>query len=270
MQQQQLFQPLDEHAIEIVRTYAPKDGRAIHVAYSGGKDSQVLLDVVKRSGVLFSAWYQFCPLDPKELRAFIKEQQYDPANAINIALPEKSLITVARERGMMPMRNRRWCCEVIKERRNDAPLTLTGIRWAESARRRRRRIIESCSRAGGFLLHPIINWRDEDVWAYIHGRGLPYCSLYDEGYRRLGCVLCPMTRNTEQQIQRFPWAVKIWRAVSKACFETRQQRGHQIFNTEKEQWEWWLERDAKANPDGDDCPLFDGILEDGDTAEDQP
>lgn len=258
--QRQLFQPLAEQSIEVLRTYAPKDGREILVAYSGGKDSCVLLDVVKRSGVPFHAVYRYCVLDPKELRAFIRLQMKDPANRLSIAWPEKSLVQIARERGVMPIRNRRWCCEVIKEKRNNDPLVVTGIRWAESARRRRRRQMESCDRVGGFMLHPIIAWRNEDVWSYIHERGLPYCSLYAEGYKRLGCVLCPMTRNTEQQIQRFPWAVKIWRAISRACYETRLTRGHQTFKSEQEQWEWWLNRDAKVRTD-DDCPLFDGVLE---------
>lgn len=63
------------------------------------------------------------------------------------------------------------------------------------------------------LVSPIFEWTDRDVWYFlneiIHA---PHCSLYDEGYKRIGCILCPMgTANTKaRDIKRFPHVKKKW------------------------------------------------------------
>ena len=52
--------------------------------------------------------------------------------------------------------------------------------------------VEQCYRTSKTLVNPIIDWTDEDVWEFIKGEGVPYCHLYDEGCKRLGCVGCPL------------------------------------------------------------------------------
>lgn len=251
-------EPIDQLAIEVLRCNAPKDG--YRVAYSGGKDSCVTLDLVKRSGVPFKAVYRFVPIDPPELRHFIYEQRRDASNNLTIRMPKRSLLEIGRERGVMPLRNMRWCCEVLKEDAGDGGVVVTGVRWAESARRRRRRMVESCRRSGEFFVHPLIAWSSGDVWDYIHERKLPYCSLYDEGWKRLGCVLCPMVRDVERQSVRWPGIVRVWRKINDAIWHTRHTRH---FTHPDQQWEWWLNRDAKSEEN--DCPLFDGLLTDEET-----
>uniref|UniRef100_A0A6M3LFR6 Putative phosphoadenosine phosphosulfate n=1 Tax=viral metagenome TaxID=1070528 RepID=A0A6M3LFR6_9ZZZZ len=41
------------------------------------------------------------------------------------------------------------------------------------------------------LYKPIFHWLEWEIWEYIDSNNLPYCSLYDEGFSRLGCVICP-------------------------------------------------------------------------------
>jgi len=45
-------------------------------------------------------------------------------------------------------------------------------------------------RQGYLQANPILHWTEMDVWAHTTQRGLPYCALYDQGYRSLGCVPC--------------------------------------------------------------------------------
>lgn len=156
----------------------------------------------------------------------------------------------------MPRRNVRWCCEVIKERPGTGLPILTGIRWAESSRRKKRAMVESCDRVKAFLVHPIIDWKTSDVWDYIRERGLNYCKLYDEGFHRIGCVLCPMTRDVERQMSRWPNIVRIWRRINDVTYD---KGGHKCFASADAQWAWWLNRDASSREE--DCPLFDGVLE---------
>ena len=50
---------------------------------------------------------------------------------------------------------------------------------------------------------PIFHWLEWEVWEYIENNSLPYCSLYDEGFSRLGCVICPFICGKNQsQIER--------------------------------------------------------------------
>jgi len=250
---------LAEWSIGIIRQHAPHPSDGPYwLAYSGGKDSDVLLDLAKRSGVPFQAHYNFVPIDPPELRQHIREMMKDPANWLSMNMPVKSLrraIIGTKAKPVMPLRNRRLCCEVLKERNAPNATMLVGVRWEESQRRSKRHTIETCRRAGGVFVHPIINWKTADIWRYIRERNLPYCRLYDEGWKRIGCVLCPMTRDIERQIARWPGIARVWRKLSdevhKICGD---------FPSADAAWAWWLDRDAKWNPD-ESCPLFDGVLE---------
>ena len=72
---------------------------------------------------------------------------------------------------------------------------LDGLRKFESLRR----LHAPSTRKLGSLttVYPIFNWLSLDVWLYIHYRGLPYNPLYDMGFERLGCYICPSMLNAE-------------------------------------------------------------------------
>lgn len=56
-----------------------------------------------------------------------------------------------------------------------------------------RRLVESCYQKKRTTVNPIIDWTEEDVWEFLNEVAkVPHCSLYDEGYTRIGCVGCPL------------------------------------------------------------------------------
>ena len=70
-----------------------------------------------------------------------------------------------------------------------------------------RRLMEQCVARGKVTLNPIIDWDDDDVWEYLEEWAkVPHCSLYDEGWRRLGCIGCPMAGSAgmKRDFERFP------------------------------------------------------------------
>lgn len=75
-----------------------------------------------------------------------------------------------------------------------------------------RRMVEQCYRTRKTLVNPIVDWTDEDVWDFIHDRELPYCSLYDEGFTRLGCIGCPLkgSKGMERDFERWPQYKKLY------------------------------------------------------------
>ncbi len=69
------------------------------------------------------------------------------------------------------------------------------------------------------LISPIINWTEEDVWEFLNKvMEVPHCSLYDEGWRRLGCIGCPMSSAKQKQIEnaRYPHVKRNWIKAIKA------------------------------------------------------
>jgi phosphoadenosine phosphosulfate reductase len=68
----------------------------------------------------------------------------------------------------------------------------------------RRRLLESCIPKRKFVLNPIIDWTEDDVWAFIKARNFPYNPLYDCGYKRVGCVGCPLSKNREKELEQLP------------------------------------------------------------------
>ena len=64
------------------------------------------------------------------------------------------------------------------------------------------RMVEMCYKTHTTLINPIIDWTDDEVWEFIREYNIPYCCLYDEGFKRLGCIGCPMG-SKEQRLHEF-------------------------------------------------------------------
>jgi phosphoadenosine phosphosulfate reductase len=250
-----LFGQLEDIAIDRLREFESvaldmnPDG--YYLAYSGGKDSDVLLHLTKKSGVKFKAYHHLTTCDPPELVCHVKEK------GIEINRPPMTMWQLIRKKGMPPRRNVRYCCEVLKEGGGAGSVVLTGVRWGESSRRAKRKMFEACFRdKRKWFLHPIIEWSEHDIWDYIRSEPINYCKLYDEGFGRLGCVLCPMKKDVEREIVRWPKLAKAWEKAIKSTY--RNDKGNVQFTSEEEYWQWWLDRDRNAmrKEDGQ-CMMFE-------------
>ena len=69
-----------------------------------------------------------------------------------------------------------------------------------------RRAVEHCYRTHKTMVNPIVDWLDEDVWNFLNSYGIEHCCLYDEGFRRMGCIGCPLSgaKNMERDFERWP------------------------------------------------------------------
>lgn len=50
---------------------------------------------------------------------------------------------------------------------------------------------------------PLSFWTDDDIWEYIRKFDIPYCSIYDKGYARTGCIFCMYGVHLEKEPNRF-------------------------------------------------------------------
>jgi len=232
-------------AIDRLKQFEPAEG--YYLAFSGGKDSVVIKALADMSGVKHDAHYSETTIDPPELVRFIKERHPD----VHIDRPKKSFFQLILTQGY-PTRQARWCCKLLKERGGEGRTVITGVRWAESAQRKTRQMVESCSRQGKHFLHVIIDWSDADVWEFIHEHSVPYCKLYDEGWHRIGCLFCPMNTDRMKHAKLYP---KYTAALIKA-FERRYEYATERdltmvskFESGEEAFWWWLGEHEKPRHD---------------------
>lgn len=239
-------------AIERIRVHMPKAWTKFLLADSGGKDSSVVRDLLIRARVPFEAVYNVTGIDAPELMAFIKEKHPDTTWHI----PRPGIWQLFGTAKAFPTRQHRWCCELLKESTGKGRTVVTGIRWVESPMKRGTRgIFEICRTDGAkYFLNPIIDWSDKEVWQYIHTFNVPVCSLYSEGWKRLGCVLCPMgsAEQGKKQILRWPKIAENWHRAFLRCYEDKKDReSFQRWHSGEELWHWWLTRKGQGKEN--DC-----------------
>ncbi len=226
-----------ERILEFEQFAVAMNPAGYYVAFSGGKDSQVVLDLVRRSGVKYEAHMNLTTVDPPELLRFVRKEYPD----VQLHKPAMSMFRLIEKNYMPPTFRMRYCCKILKEQGGVGRFVVTGVRWAESAKRKTRRMVEACYKdKTRRFLHAIIDWSETDVWDYIRGRGLKYCSLYDEGFDRIGCVGCPLAsmRQRRAEFRRWP---RFKRAYIRACDRAvAAMDGMQEWQTGQDMFDWWM------------------------------
>lgn len=207
----------------------PENG--FNLAFSGGKDSQALYHIAQMAGVKFKAHMSLTSVDPPEVIRFVKRQYPD----VELIKPKMSIYDMALKKHVLPTMRFRWCCAEFKETSGAGKVTLIGIRKQESVRRSKREEIEISGHkfSGNFdqwseheekmvtcvggkdkiLVSPILYWTERDVWQFLNEvMKVPHCKLYDEGHKRIGCILCPMASYKQKihDCKRFPHARHKW------------------------------------------------------------
>lgn len=235
--------------IEAIQKHQPVD-RPYYGLFSGGKDSVVLKHVAHLAGADVEWFYNVTTIDPPELVRFIRENHPD----VKWLRPKKGPFWIrAAEIKGFPTRHMRWCCDDYKERKAPAGSTmLMGIRAQESPKRAASwGIYTEHHKTKTMVVNPLIHWDAEDLWEFIRDEGIKYCSLYDEGFTRLGCVGCPMSpkKNREREFERWPRYKDKWQKIFRRTWERRTgtlQRdgrpwfGDAFFDNWQEMWDWWL------------------------------
>ena len=244
-------------AIERIRKHEPEDG--YWLAFSGGKDSIVLKDLAAKAGVKFESHYNVTTIDPPDLLVYIKHNHPD----VIWDYPDEHFLKALVRKGF-PLRQARWCCDLYKERGGTGRTVLTGIRHQESSNRSHRKIYEQDYKDNTkWFCHPIIDWDDSEIWEYIHNHKLPYCKLYDEGWKRIGCILCPFqsVESKTKEIEKYPNMVRGFRNAFRKLYRKGRNEGRawsSRWANGDEMFEWWVyKRDENSRKDELQMELYE-------------
>lgn len=227
-----------KNSIELIKMMEPPEG--YYLAFSGGKDSIVLYDLAKKAGVKFDAHYNVTTVDPPDLVRFIKKEY---SNVI-FDRPEKTMWKLIEER-YLPTRLMRFCCDKLKERGGIGRYILLGIRKQESSQRKNRKEVEECYKKNKEFIRisPILEWTEEEVWKYIKDNNIKYPSLYDEGWKRIGCMLCPFSskKDKERVLQRYPKIKNAYVSAINRNIKRRKIKNKIIYFESPYDWfDWWM------------------------------
>ena len=217
-----------ERAIRLLQSI-PQDGD-IELSYSGGKDSDVILELAKMAGIPYRAIYKATTIDPPGTIAHAKEM------GAEVIHPKKTFFQLVSESGF-PNRFQRFCCSVLKEYKV-CDRAIQGIRRSESRKRAEKykepevcRVYSAKEKVKAYL--PILEWTDQDVAEFIKERNIKCHPLYYSGEqfdvtKRLGCMGCPLA-SRKKRIQFFkenPKWLKAWiRAGQKFFTSERYKNG---------------------------------------------
>lgn len=223
-----MLDAVEREAVEFLREHEPPEG--YQLCFSGGKDSIVMRHLADMAGVKYTALFNCTTIDPPEVYRFIRREYPDTV----WHFPKQNFFKLILTNGP-PWSRARWCCRALKESGDIPGLThlLIGIRAEESVRRANRPRVEVSTKKRGCTFYaPIHQWKDWQIWEHIERYGLAYPSLYDEGYSRIGCKLCPLSFNPSPQAQmrlqekrkRYPVFVKKFESALKIWFDRSIER----------------------------------------------
>ncbi len=180
-------------AIRRLQAFEPPDG--YFLAFSGGKDSQCVYHLAKQAGVKFDAHYSVTTVDPPELMRFIKAEYPDVIWDHPVGKDGKptSMWKIIEEHTVPPTRTIRYCCYQLKEVNGRGRFVVTGVRWAESARRRDRHgLVDMYTRSQKLI--DSVTENNESAKANPRGRGIMFMDDNDE--TRQMTEQCYMKRRT--------------------------------------------------------------------------
>lgn len=225
------------------------------VCYSGGKDSDALVELALASGAEFEVQHSVTTVDAPETMRHVKKtfgRLREAGVSCFYSRPKYkgepiTMWSLIPEKQMPPTRLVRYCCRTLKETGGAGRAIATGVRRSESTARRGRtfannfsrarpaaldfddaaslfedpdkaiehddNFIRSCRIKGKTSFQPILEWTDDDVWQFLDEQGVETNPLYDEGFKRVGCIGCPFASPSERERERVQALAEVPRAL---------------------------------------------------------
>lgn len=251
------------------------------LTYSGGKDSDLTVDLAIKAGIPFEIAHSLTTVDMPETvyhtrKVFAKlEEKGFSCKIIKPTYKNApvTMWTLIPQKSLPPTRFMRYCCSVLKETAGKGRFIATGVRRAESSKRssrepfeiigsrkqyavrmsddeifmqdntEKRRLFETCRLKAKRTVNPIIDWTDDDVWDYISAESIEVNPKYRDGYKRVGCVGCPLSSkcNRMREFEEYPTYKRAYIRAFDKMLDVRNAKGLQTeWKNGEEVFEWWV------------------------------
>lgn len=249
------------------------------ITYSGGKDSDVLLHLAEISGIPFEVLHSLTTADaPETVRHVYDTLKRLEGKGIKCTVDKHvqsdgnrvTMWNLIPRKLMPPTRLARYCCAELKEGGGKGRFIATGVRWAESTARKKnrgtlevlattgrknnfvllndndekRRLFETCQLKGERVVNPIIDWQEADVLDYAAAEKICMNPLYCEGFRRVGCIVCPMASSSRiMEFARYPKFKAAYIRAFDKMLARRMAKGKDAHSWRSgvDVFHWWME-----------------------------
>ena len=292
---------LEHKALERIKTASQMSlyhyKKPLVCTYSGGKDSDVMLELFKRSGIPFEVHNSHTTADAPQTVYHIRDVFYKlELQGIKCTIDYHiqadgrpiTMWNLIIKKLMPPTRRARYCCAELKETGCANRMIATGVRWGESAKRKKREsyevigssiknkigisdekmlltdsddtrmLFEKCQLKAKTVVNPIIDWQNRDIWEYIDQEHICTNCLYRQfGYERVGCIGCAMAgKKRWKEFADFPAYKQIYINTFDKMILNRKSKGLETaWKSGAEVFDWWMEDE---NIDGQYSMDFDG------------
>lgn len=216
----------------------------IFVGFSGGKDSIVVEKLMSLSGIPYETYHSFTGIDAPEVISFIRKH-YPNCKFIRSKQSFWHYITTHNP----PANFSRWCCKKLKKEpsaRISLPLRVLGIRSEESNKRSKYPRLNLFKHYNQLHYYPVLEWKEWQIWEFIELYSLPYPDLYDQGFSRLGCIICPYHSSNNHDghkmyRDRWPKHFDLFEKYCKIWYEKRKLQGREMYFDTPEEFisEWY-------------------------------
>ena len=249
------------------------------ITYSGGKDSDVLLHLAGAAEIPYEVLHSLTTADaPETVRHVLDTFRQLELDGVRCDIDthkqlgggNTTMWNLIPRKLIPPTRLARYCCAELKEGGGKGRWIATGVRWAESAKRKSRgimetihrdkakriilmddndesrRMMEACQLKGTRTVNPIIDWPTECIWDYCAAEKICMNPLYACGWKRVGCIGCPMAgKHRKMEFARYPKIEAAYIRAFGRMLEARQKRGLPCdWETGEDVMHWWLEDDV--------------------------
>lgn len=276
---------LEKQAIQYLRSFEPNaDEEPYYLAYSGGKDSDTILILAELAGVRYEAVHNLTTADAPETVKYVKSNPKvkinRPEKTMWQLIPEKLIppTRLARyccdelkEHGGMRRKvvtgvrkyesvSRSKSTDLVKiigkpkttakqadEIGADYWQNKQGGVMLNNDNGESRELVEHCYKSRKVLINPIYDWTDNDVWEFLKHYGCKSNPLYECGFKRIGCIGCPMAgKHRYVDFNRYPkYKLNYIRAFDR-MLKVREEKGlTSKFNWQngEDVFKWWMGED---------------------------
>ncbi len=247
---------IESESINFIQENLSEKGE-IFVGFSGGKDSIVTAKLMELSGVDYKLFHSFTGIDAPEIVRFIRKN-YPDCEIIKGKRRYWTDLSV----NCPPSDKLRWCCNVCKKKPTffyPHYHRVLGIRREESPKRKNVQRIEPFyfhwkkqNKIRYMKYHPILHWKEWHIWDFIFKYSLEYPDMYNEGFDRIGCVICPYHSEKTgklHKLYRDRWPYFFTRFEKEICklYYKRVSQGKIMHYSTPEEFlkNWYLDKTAR-------------------------